>query len=667
MKYHLTLRCLPIAILIISMGLLLFSCANMSRPSGGPKDETPPQYIKSRPLPNACNIDGKRIEIEFDEIVQVDKPSEKIIISPVQISMPKIQAQGKKVRIELQDSLLPNTTYTLDFGDAIVDNNEKNALKGFSLSFSTGDTLDSLQISGILLNAENLEPVTGMLVGVYSNIEDSAFSTLPMERISSSDALGHFTIRNLKADHPYRIFALKDANRNYRFDDPSEDIAFLDTVFVAYAEPKQYADTIYTDSLTVDTIIYIDYNSFYPNDILLMAFNEQKKNRYMEDKSRVTRNKLDFIFSTPHDSLPRITPLNFEADSNWYVLESNLTNDTLSYWIKDSLVFNIDTLKLSMQYYRTDTLNNLSLCDDTLTLTYRAPKESKSKKRRNTRNENDSLPDAPPTVFAEMTINVSNSHDVHKPIPIQFATPIDSINHSAFHLYEKQDTLWINIPDTIYTLAPDSTRSRTYLLSHKWKPEGEYKIEADSMAVIDTYGLHTDKVNKNFKIKSLQEYSNLYFAITGIQDGAVVQLLDGGDKPVVNAPVLEGGAEFTYLKPGTYYARMYIDSNNNGKYDTGNYALKLQPEEVYYYPQALELRAFWNVEQDWNIYQTAIDRQKPNAIKKNKPKEEKKDKKEDEENDDPYGYGSGNAYGNTPGGYGSSGGYGSNPSFPTRR
>ena len=256
MKYHSSLRYLPIVLLIITVGLMLFSCANMSRPSGGPKDETPPRYIKSRPMPNSCNINDKRIEIEFDEIIQVDKPSEKVIISPPQINMPKIQAQGKKVRIELQDSLLPNTTYTMDFSDAIVDNNEKNPLKGFSLSFSTGPSLDSLQISGILLNAENLEPITGMLVGAYSNLDDTAFTTLPMERVSSSDALGHFTIRNLKANCPYRIFALKDGNRNYRFDAPTEDIAFLDTSFVSYAEPKQYADTIYTDSLTVDTIIY---------------------------------------------------------------------------------------------------------------------------------------------------------------------------------------------------------------------------------------------------------------------------------------------------------------------------------------------------------------------------------------------------------------------------
>ena len=482
-----------------------------------------------------------------------------------------------------------------------------------------------------------------------------------MERISSSDALGHFTIRNLKAGCQYRIFVLKESNRNYIFDDATENIAFLDTVYTPYAESKLYADTLFTYSLTVDTIIYIDYNDFYPNDVLLMAFNEQKKSRYMEDKSRKTRNKLDFIFSTPHDSLPTITPLNFEADSNWYVLEKNLTNDTLSYWIRDSLIFNNDTLMVALQYYRTDTLSNLTLYDDTLTMTYRAPKESKSKKKKKPQNENDSVPSVIPTVFAEMNINATSSHDVNKPVIIQFNTPLDSISYIAFHLLEKCDTVWIDVPDSAYNLVPDSTKSRTYLLTHKWKAEGEYKIVADSMAAFDMYGLHTNKSEKSIKVKSMQSYSNLYFAITSVSDSAVVQLLDGSDKPVANAPVIDGGAEFTYLKPGTYFARLYIDSNNNGKYDTGNYAQKLQPEEVYYYPQSLELRAFWNVEQSWDIYQVAIDMQKPNEIKKNKPKEKKKEEKEDQHTDSHNHYGSNSPFGNTQSGYGS------NPNTPIRR
>ncbi|MBR6749632.1 MAG: Ig-like domain-containing protein [Bacteroidaceae bacterium] len=630
MKNYSQLRYLPVVLLLAVLASILFSCANMSRPSGGPRDKTPPVFVKSNPLPDSRNFTKNKLEIEFDEIIQIDKPSEKVIISPPQINMPKIQAQGKKVRVELQDSLLPNTTYTIDFSNSIVDNNERNPLDGFSFSFSTGESRDSLQISGILLNAADLEPITGMLVGVYTNLDDTAFKTLPMERITASDALGHFTIRNLKPGN-YRIVALKDMNRNYRFDNPTEDIAFGDSTLSPYAVPQQYIDTIFTDSATVDTIIHIDYNKFYPNNILLMAFNEQKPSRYLDSNTRKERRKLEYIFAAPHDSVPVVTPLNFDAKDNWYVLEKNHTNDTLYYWIKDSLVYNIDTLKVAMQYYRTDTLNELSLYDDTLTMVYRAPKEKSKKSKK--RAKNDSLPEVVPTVFAKMDVSISGKMDVNKPISITFETPIDSIDLSAFHLYEKRDTVWNSLPDTAYSITQDTLSIRRYLLKHKWKPEGAYRLEADSMAVVDMYGLHTDKFKRDFTIKSLQEYSNLYFAISGVSDSAIVVLLNSSDKPVMSAPVKDGGAEFTYVKPGTYYARLFIDSNHNDKYDTGNYDLKQQPEEVYYYPHELELRAYWNVEQEWNIYNTAIDKQKPLAIKKNKPKEEKPVKEENEDDE----------------------------------
>lgn len=647
MKNHSKLKYLPIGLMLVTLGSILFSCANMSRPSGGPRDKTPPVYIKSDPLPDTRNFSKKRLEIEFDEIVQIDKPSEKIIISPPQVVMPKIQAQGRKVRIELQDSLIPNTTYTIDFNDAIVDNNEKNPLEGFSLSFSTGDTCDSLQISGILLNAADLEPITGMLVGVYSNLEDSAFKTLPMERITLSDSRGNFFIRNLKPGS-YRIVAIKDFNRNYRFDNPSEDIAFCDSIITPYAVPQQYIDTIYNDSAAIDSVVVIDYNKFYPNNVLLMAFNEQYKSRYLEDNSRKERNKLEFTFATPHDSLPKIELLNTNAGNDWYVLEKSNTNDTLCYWIKDSLIYNIDTLQVAMQYFRTDSLQELSLYDDTLNMVYRAPKEKPKKKKKKL--SNDSLPEVIPTVFAKMDVKISGKQDVNKPINITFEKPIDSINLSAFHLFEKRDTIWAPLPDSLYAVAQDPTSIRRYLLTHKWKPEGSYRLAIDSMAAVDMYGLHTDKFSRDFSVKSLQEYSNLYFAITGVSDNAIVELLNSSDKPVTSVPVKDGGAEFTYLKPGTYYARLYIDSNGNGKYDTGNYDRKQQPEEVYYYTQELELRAYWNVEQDWNIYQTAIDKQKPLAIKKNKPKEEKEVKEENEKDDDEHNHSQYPNSGYSPGG-----------------
>ncbi len=633
---------LPLAVVLYILSMILYSCANMSRPSGGPKDTTPPNYLRSNPTPDMLNVSNKVIEIEFDEIIQVENPAEKVIISPPQLKMPKIQALSHKVRITLEDSLIPNTTYTIDFSNAIVDNNEKNALEGFSLSFSTGNQRDSLQISGILLNAEDLEPITGMLVGAYSNLDDSAFTTLPMERITASDARGNFTIRNLKPGS-YRIFALKDGNRNYRFDANTEDIAFYDSIVVPYSMPRQYVDTLFTDSATVDSIVVLDYNIFFPNNILLTAFNEKFESRYMDNKERKERNRMDFFFTTPHDSLPTITLLNQEVDDNWYVVESNLTRDTISYWIRDSLIYNMDTLRVALDYYRTDSLQELSIYHDTLTMTYRKPKEEKKKKHRA---ENDTTPQVIPTVFAKMTIEQSGNQEINRPVVVKFDTPIDSINLAAFHVYEKQDTLWNMLADSLYTIQPDSSMARNYLISYKWKPKGSYRINVDSMAVIDIYGLHTDKQEKEFTVKSLEEYSNLFFSLTGVRDSAVVQLLNSSEKVEYETTVVDGGAELTYLKPGTYYARLFIDRNGNGKYDTGNYAQKLQPEETYYYPQKLELRAYWNMEQEWNIYQTAIDKQKPLAIKKNKPKEEEEQEEDEENEDDPFYNNNNGMYGN---------------------
>ena len=211
--------------LIVFIGGWSISCANMGRPGGGPKDETPPVLKKSTPLAGTLNYNKNKIVLEFDEIVQVENPSEKIIISPPQTKMPQVSTLGRTVTITLNDSLIPNTTYTIDFGDAIADNNEKNKMQDFSFYFSTGDHIDTLEMSGTLLNASNLEPISNMLVGIYSNPSDTAFTTQPFLRMGRSDEYGHFTVRNIAAG-TYRVFALKDGNRNYFFDNATEDLAY---------------------------------------------------------------------------------------------------------------------------------------------------------------------------------------------------------------------------------------------------------------------------------------------------------------------------------------------------------------------------------------------------------------------------------------------------------
>ena len=210
---------------------------------------------------------------------------------------------------------------------------------------------------------------------------------------------------------------------------------------------------------------------------------------------------------------------------------------------------------------------------------------------------------------------------MYKSLGFSFAEPLQSYDRAKIHLEQKRDTLWIPIADSLFTFRQDSLALRNYALEYKWAPGETYRVTMDSIAFTNIYGLFTDTYTQEFKVKSLEDYSNLYLAITGPTESAIVEILDSNDKPVRSAPVVDGGAEFMYLNPGTYYARLYIDRNGNGKYDTGNYTEKRQPEEVSYYPQPLELKANWDVEQEWDIYATPVDKQKPDKIKKNKPKQ----------------------------------------------
>lgn len=222
---------------LVATGVLV-SCASIGNPSGGPRDEDPPIFVKGNPAPGALNVKKQKVELEFDELVNVKDAFSKVVVSPVSKSVPRVSSQGRKVIVQFTDTLVPNTTYTIDFADAIEDNNENNKLQGFTYSFSTGDVLDTLQISGMVLSADALEPQQGMLVGVYSNLADSAFSTLPFERVTKTDDRGRFSVQGL-APGEYRIFALADVDNDYKRANPEEAMAFYDVTLSPHLRTRQ--------------------------------------------------------------------------------------------------------------------------------------------------------------------------------------------------------------------------------------------------------------------------------------------------------------------------------------------------------------------------------------------------------------------------------------------
>ena len=613
----------------------MYSCANIGNPSGGPIDKTPPIFMRSNPTPNAVNVKDRKIEIFFDEIVTLKDPSTKIIVSPAQTEMPRMSALGRKVTVELVDSLLPNTTYTIDFSNSIQDNNEGNAIDNFAFAFSTGSVIDSMRVSGYVLDSRTLEPMQSVVVGLQSNLADSAFHKEKLQRVALTNDRGQFTIRNVSPGS-YHIFALKDLDRDYKFGNPTEDIAFLDSIIVPSIGSREAADTVYNDLNEIDTIMRATRPAYFPNDILLSMFNEDRKSQYLANNLRVDSTRISLTFAAASDTLPSLSIVGRnDVPDQWYTLERSQTNDTLTYWIRPPHLVSADTLMVATTYLRTDTASNLSWGTDTLKFTFQRQKAKKKKKNE----ETDYLEQIR---FMELHPLANGTQEVYAPLLLQTGTPIERYSREAFHLQRKLQNDTTFYPAEIKSIAlRDSTLNRRDLmLKVDWEPGAAYTLAVDSLAMTDIYGLQTKPLKVDFNVRKMEEYGNIVFNIPAVRDSAIVELLDGTEKIVLRAPVKNHRAELLNLLPGKYYARLFIDRNGNGKYDTGNYDMHLQPEETVYYPGAINLKKNWDVEQTWDIYATPIDKQKPEAIKKNKPERKKWEKvntektetDEDEEN-----------------------------------
>ena len=320
----------------------------MGQPDGGWFDETPPKVVGASPSDRAADVNSKKVNIFFDEFIKLENASEKVVVSPPQLEAPEIKAQGKHISVALQDKLQPNTTYTIDFSDAISDNNEGNPLGNYTYSFSTGDHIDTLEVSGYVLEAENLEPIKGILVGLYSNQSDTAFQKLPMLRVSRTDSRGHFVIRGV-AKGDYRIYALKDADGNYMYNQKSEEIAFTPEVIMPSWKPDIRQDTLWMDSLHIKDIKQVPYTHFLPDDVTLSAFTAVQTDRYFIKAERKDADHFTLFFSYGDASLPQLTPLNFNA-KDAFLEEPSMNQDTITYWLRDSALINQDTLRMKMTY-----------------------------------------------------------------------------------------------------------------------------------------------------------------------------------------------------------------------------------------------------------------------------------------------------------------------------
>jgi len=584
--------------------LLISSCANRgSGPQGGPKDTIPPTLLRETPLNGTCNYKEKTVVLQFDEYVQLSNVADNVLISPPQQTPPVVKAYGKRVIVTFEEDLKDSTTYTIDFGEAICDNNEKTPLGNYSFSFATGEHIDTLAMFGRVINAEDLNPVQGVMVGVHEELDDSAFATLPFTRIGKSDSVGQFGVLNMRGGQ-YRIYALRDMSKDYRYQ-PSEALAFTDEVF----SPSLACDS--------DSVWY-----HVPDTIVLKLFTENKQRHYfmrgLRDKEQ---HFFTLLFSAPQDSLPTIVALQPDsllqsadsiqpsADSTWVdftrhmLCQANPTKDTLVYWLTDSQAISIDTLRFLMTYKMTDSLYQLVDTTDTVQIIYRHPKLNQkaleAKQRRDASRK------------VELKSNASSKFDIYRSIEWSVDAPLQAYYPDSIHLYEKKDTLLLPVA---YRIEPLDSSGIRFAMRAELKHEHMYTLQMDSGAMHNIYGITNHAFKAEYRLRSLDEYSTLTIKLTHFDERARIQILDEKDKVIRELPAEPDGAVFKNLEAKSFYVRMYLDLDGSGTWTTGDWALKRQPEPVFYFDKKLSLRANWEFEETFDHLALPLLKQKPKAL-----------------------------------------------------
>lgn len=564
---------------ILFFALLLSSCANRGiGPQGGPKDVTPPVVVRETPANGSVNIADKHVEILFDEYVQLNDVAGQVLISPPQQRPPEVRSVGKRVVVnfDAETPLRDSTTYSIQFGSAICDLNERNPLEGYTFAFSTGNEIDTLSISGYLIDAQTLNPVPNVYVGIHANHDDAALETTPFTRVSRTDKKGRFVINNVHVGK-YRLYALNDVSRDYLYQ-VGEGLAMYDGL------------------VEQDTALVLRY------------FEEDKQKQYFMRCLREEQHRLQLLFSAPQDSLPR-----FEGvGTNWIdssCVQVYATRDTVAIWLVDSAQISCDTLCMVMKHWVTDSVMQLQEKTDTIRAIYRAPRLTDKAREAMERRK------AEERLVVGVKTNIQQKFDLNDTILIQIARPGVALRPERVHLLKQMGDE--EVAQKILVAWADSIHMQLKVIC-PWEAEAKYVLRMDSGAVEDIYGAPNKEMVMPFQMKTPEDYATL---IVAVENGAEwsapvrVQLLSKTDAVVRDVAVVEGKAKIAFVKPDEYYLRAYVDEDANGRWTTGDWQLHRQPEPMFYYGSKLTLRANWDMEQSFILNDKPLLEQKPEELK----------------------------------------------------
>ncbi|MGM0667094.1 MAG: Ig-like domain-containing protein [Bacteroidota bacterium] len=649
---------LKIYLLLLSVSLAA-SCAKTSSPSGGPVDEEPPRVLDSQPPNGSVNFSSRSFKITFDEYFVLDNIDQALMVSPPLEKKPLVKTRGKTMIVELdeEEELNENKTYAFNFLNSIKDLNENNPLENFKYVFSTGDVIDSLSVTGHIYDAYNLEAGEEILLMLHAALPDSMpESTLP-DYITRAGENGSYRIDNVAAGE-YKIYGLKDDNNNKLYDLPGEAFAFLDssiyvspennyipvrpdslvapadsgllapadTAGVGAEEPGPPADSLRKDRPAIDTLgrdpIATDPRQGYPQggelpvsaatradsmkyeripgkEVELYYFVAERKTQYLTGSSRPQPYLLQFTFAIPVDTSS--IEVNFIESGNDeeytgldvdYIREFSAGKDTCRLWLTDSSYYSRERITLLLGHPRTDSLGQLQAVTDTIRLRYRAPAAGRSR-----------APARQQTATLTLKTNISQASGLkpeQNPVFV-FDTPMLEPDTSRIKLYLQNDSLEKAMDYRVYR---DSVNNKKFIFRTRLDPDSMYVLLVHEGAFENIYGLTNDSLNYKFRVRNPEQLGKLVVNITGFNGNIILQLLDAGENIVIEKKISlpsEGSVEFPYLDSKEYLVKAIFDLNGDGKWTTGDYDKKRQPEPVSYLPKKIDVKAGWEMIEDWHL------------------------------------------------------------------
>jgi hypothetical protein len=558
--------------------------------------------------------------ITFDEFIVLENVNQELIVSPPMEEKPEVKLRKKTLVIQFEETLKDSTTYTFNFGNAIQDLHEGNTLVNFEYVFATGDILDSMSVRGIIRYAEDLtfpeEPISIML---YRNLADTVpLTQLPLYVGRTADS-GVFSINNLSPDR-YKVFALKDGNNNFLFDLPSEEIAFLDTSLTVDAEFSRsllitagLIDTsgisnagVGADSTRVDAVTEVHSERVEPLDSLsvepdtivdagpdlnaiyidLFLFVEESDIQYIVDYTRDDRRRIELIFAKPLTDTFQYRFLSPGPEKQMDLIEYySSQRDSLTLWLADSVDYRRDTLVLEANYMAKDTAGLDILKTDTLDFIFREQKETRRRGDRESREEQ------PVEKLNISTLRNNGTLELNQDLAVTLNLPLKEIHDSLIQFFRLEDSVEISEP---FNTDIDTSSLYRAWIKCSWQSDTRYRLSMLPGAIASIYPVQHDTIDIQFGTRDEEYYGQILLNLEQVEGTVIVELLSK-DKIIRRDTVHESGQiAFPYLSPREYRIKVIHDENGNGKWDTGNYLEKIQPEAVEFMKGSVTVRSNWD-------------------------------------------------------------------------